>query len=533
VTYVTSPPSPPTTLVDPSGGVATGPPIDLVSSDASVTIAASLTDPGKVDLTAIPPPADLTKVGTPAVAPATGTFAFGTRADVPAGAKALIPEWASVQDFGAAGDGVTVDTAAINAAITYAKAHGVALYIPAGTYLTAGSHDISGLTVFGAGAQASVFTVSGAQGFVIQSPETTLAAVGITGPASAPLAGFIAVSITEAAPRCLIRDCDFATYGGGPTANNCAAVQFQYVTAGSLNYSQVVGCRFKGAYSSGTGYAIWIADGFDDITIAHCVFGMGTPSGGIVGGHASTGTAGIVVTGCLFTEDTSSVCIGAGGEWVITGNVFESVSVAVDPTSLSAVVITGNSFQLWDASSLGDACLNLLSVLSATVTGNAFHLPTGTGPPILASTTAAIVITGNSFVTGALPTQANLAGAQVVRANGGVAFGWDTTAPVLEDELTVTTLTNVLTYTPAQAGLFQVSVYYRVVTATTTVTVQVTSTDVTGAQTTVLVNAVARAVGSYAVASLPLYGAAGDAITVQAQAGTANQVFVSAALSAV
>ena len=42
----------------------------------------------------------------------------------------------SVKDFGAVGDGVTDDTAAIQAAFTYATANNKSIYIPAGTYLS-------------------------------------------------------------------------------------------------------------------------------------------------------------------------------------------------------------------------------------------------------------------------------------------------------------------------------------------------------------------------------------------------------------
>jgi len=61
----------------------------------------------------------------------------------PAGAGAVttnvaakLNEWLSVKDFGAIGDGVANDTAAITAAVSYMTSTGNSVYVPPGTYLT-------------------------------------------------------------------------------------------------------------------------------------------------------------------------------------------------------------------------------------------------------------------------------------------------------------------------------------------------------------------------------------------------------------
>ena len=67
-------------------------------------------------------------------------------------------------------------------------------------------------------------------------------------------------------------------------------------------------------------------------------------------------------------------------------------------------------------------------------------------------------------------------------------------------------------------------------TAATVVTVVVTWTDVTGAQTVTLINAVSEATGSYALMGFAINSASGSAITVTFTAGTANQVYASASI---
>lgn len=94
-------------------------------------------------------------------------------------------------------------------------------------------------------------------------------------------------------------------------------------------------------------------------------------------------------------------------------------------------------------------------------------------------------------------------------------------------QLTTTSSTTVATYTPTTSGAFVVYVYYRVITATTNLTITLTWTDGTGSQTSNIVpSTTATIVGSYT--AVPVYiNSTTAAITVTAQAGTANQVFVS------
>ena len=99
-----------------------------------------------------------------------------------------------------------------------------------------------------------------------------------------------------------------------------------------------------------------------------------------------------------------------------------------------------------------------------------------------------------------------------------------------EVQVTVTTGQTILTYTPTTSGPFLIGLYLRVITAATTVSAVVTYTDATGAQSQTLQASSSLAVGSYPLDSLTIDAVAGDAIDVVVTAGTANQVYASAAI---
>lgn len=101
-----------------------------------------------------------------------------------------------------------------------------------------------------------------------------------------------------------------------------------------------------------------------------------------------------------------------------------------------------------------------------------------------------------------------------------------------EQELTTTSATSIASFTPTATGMFLVGVYFRVVTAATTVTITITYDDVTGAQTITPVNAVSEAVDSYTNWDF-ICATTSAAITVTATAGTASQVYVSSSIIAI
>jgi Pectate lyase superfamily protein len=71
----------------------------------------------------------------------------------------LAAETSNVCDFGAKGDGVTDSRAAIQKAFDYAKANGLDVFIPAGTFVHSGTLSADGIRVFGTG-DASILKAS-------------------------------------------------------------------------------------------------------------------------------------------------------------------------------------------------------------------------------------------------------------------------------------------------------------------------------------------------------------------------------------
>jgi len=72
-------------------------------------------------------------------------------------AQSKMRDIVSVTDFGAVGDGVTNDTAAINLAIAAA----VKVYFPPGVYMTDGGHNITGKEISGASRESSIIKARG------------------------------------------------------------------------------------------------------------------------------------------------------------------------------------------------------------------------------------------------------------------------------------------------------------------------------------------------------------------------------------
>jgi hypothetical protein len=104
------------------------------------------------------------------------------------------------------------------------------------------------------------------------------------------------------------------------------------------------------------------------------------------------------------------------------------------------------------------------------------------------------------------------------------------TSSIHDVQLTTTAATAVLVMTPTSNANVKIDVFYRVVTASTPVTINVTYTDNgSNSQTITLLATSTQIVGNYYLFTF-LNSIANSAVTLNVTAGTANQVYVSATM---
>lgn len=176
----------------------------------------------------------------------------------------------SVKDFGAAGDGITDDTAALQAAVNAIKAAGSGkLRIPAGNYKISSTaislaSSSTGITIEGDGSSASTITqstastdsfdASGTTGLILRGIGFAGGGVTLTNPSatlidSCSLGTPSGVGLTlSGGTRTTLRDC---TIGGSTISVAAAASTALSITGGRL--TAAIGVKFSGA--SGQFYA--------------------------------------------------------------------------------------------------------------------------------------------------------------------------------------------------------------------------------------------------------------------------------------
>jgi len=257
--------------------------------------------------------------------------------------------------------------------------------------------------------------------------------------------------------------------------------------------------------------------------------GNGTPGGnnGAVGGNwsATAGAGGIGDAGSMGGNGgaggTISLTGGAGG---VRGGSFNpnygvGGSVSIFGGASGGGNISGGSITIDSGAKSG-------SGTSAITVGASNATSIGVG-----NNSASTTITGTFFIGS---FQINPSGAV---ANQSLVYNGTAFVPVYVSQevgskstdlqLTTTLATTVATFTPSTSSNYVVYIYYRVVTASTNLTLTLTWTDGSGAQSDTIIPLASQTVGSYIIH--PTYiNSTANTITVSATAGTANNIYVSA-----
>ena len=310
----------------------------------------------------------------------------------------------SVKDFGAVGDGVTDDTAAMQAAHNT----GNRIYYPAGTYLFSLISGISGGGIVGDG------------------PSRTILKTSTVG--SQDVFTFTGQFINNTTTRnvCVFRDflllADVSKSGGSgitisPTTGEMQQtfvenVTFEYFPYGlnlkADSFYKVIGCTFSGSKTAGVSIANTFNADSGDGAITNCVFSNPFSTGA---GIIQQGGGGLKITGNKFLGGANGYLLSYTGttstsDLLISNNSFEmahSASIVFARTSGTAtfnqVVITGNQFALSGAHIASGDTSGFLS--EVVITGNSFSEWTGYGSNTYAiglNKVSDFIISGNLFL---------------------------------------------------------------------------------------------------------------------------------------
>jgi parallel beta-helix repeat protein len=245
----------------------------------------------------------------------------------------------SVKDFGAVGDGIVNDTAAIQDAIDSLPSYGGSVYVPSGVYNVSGlyldgtSGTKTGVTLFGDGRGSELFLISGSSGenvlaansgndFVVRSLTINGNVAGnpIPGSPTDPdyekwngirLAGVERATVTE----CLIVNCGFGGILPG-AANLTDSPSQQIIISNNIMRDNSFG--IGAMYQNGNVIE-------NNVIVANLTYGMVidqfssqcTVSGNVVIGNGNNGIFGYRVDRCTFV---GNVCRSNDGVGLVIDN---------------------------------------------------------------------------------------------------------------------------------------------------------------------------------------------------------------------
>ena len=319
---------------------------------------------------------------------------------IPAGTGAVqtsvqskLRETVSVRDFGAVGDGVTDDTAAIQAAID-AIANGV-VFFPVGTYKIGSQIDINtGVSLMGYGATLSITTAASSFVYGASSIAESHVVAGfkVVGNGTTTLTRAVFHTVSGAQIDTVVfKDLYFDSVSFG--------IYINHESSGNNANAKVIGCSF-----------VNIFDDSDGVTSGR---GVGVAfSGGNTAGRPPLRAS---VVGCSFTNTgRHAVYISSGSNLTVTGcNFYEHRTgatiqsyplPALNISRANNVTVTGNNFV-----GCNDTCIAVQngspsgSCFNNTISGNTFSdystygIRVGTDSPDINGLVSDIILASNNF----------------------------------------------------------------------------------------------------------------------------------------
>ena len=296
--------------------------------------------------------------------------------------QSWLDQFASVTDFGAVGDGVTDDTAAINRALYQLYCREVntqirrGLFFPAGRYLVSGTINIPPYAMlYGEGTNSSVISLASNGGTVayvaqtadsLQQTGTNIGSNGAVPPQYVNISNLGFQSVDPLSNIFLVgqaKNCHFQNVGFfGPlttanlstNADNTVGVDFNSTT--SLICSQIV---FDGCLFTGTVYAVNTGQELQGVTFTNgkfitlyqgIVLGNGTVTNGgptgvrIVGNFFNT----IFLEGIVFGSSSNNIQLNASGQNIFydVGNQFTGATGT--PSAPNINIYNSNNLSISD-----------------------------------------------------------------------------------------------------------------------------------------------------------------------------------------
>ena len=432
--------------------------------------------------------------------------------------QSWLDQYASVLDFGAVGDGVTDDTAAINRALYQIYCREVnpqirrSLFFPAGVYKITDTINIPPYaTLYGEGADNSVISLVDAGGAVpyaaqtadsLQQTGVNIGTNGATPPEYITITNLGFQSVDPMANTFLVaqaNNCRFlnVSFYGPLTAadlnsNTNSTVGVDFSSTISLICNQIV---FDACVFNGTVYGVNTLQQIEGITFTNSEFN--TLYQGIVLGNGSVvngGATGVRITSNLFNNIYlegilfGNVTLNASGHNIFydvgnhftgsTGTPASSIIEIQDANNLSI----SDLFQRTPAYATTYPCVNLNDTLSIATTngsqlslgtytretGNTFNIVAATGSPATIFTVDANQTTAFSVNYTIYRGTAYQTGTIMVSGNGSTTdLTWsqdmvqnESTGVVLSVSQSGTTISVQYTSTAGSPGKFKYSVTY-------------------------------------------------------------------------